>query len=64
VAILEEGSGANYLRFTHVERFVPWGFLGLYAVFIAFALANMFFNKTVMGEFMFLSAAATTSKST
>ncbi|SRR5260370_9947158 len=43
--ILEQGSGAKYLPFTHVERFVPWIFLGLYAVLIAFALANVSLTK-------------------
>jgi hypothetical protein len=37
---LEEGSGAKYLPFTHVARYVPWVFSALYIVLIGFAVAN------------------------
>ena len=43
--VLEEGSGRKYLPFTHVEAVVPWIFLALYIVPIAFALANEIMTK-------------------
>ena len=40
--LLEKGEGSEYLPFTHVERYVPWIFAGLYVLLMLFSVLNAF----------------------